>query len=224
VQHRIGGGEHRLTLRAPAGRDMPALSAELTLADDPRAVQPCVVSLPLGPEATMYSHKVPLPLSGHIAVDGKTHQVSADSSVAVIDIHQAHYPHETRWQWATFAFHHPQRGLVGLNLTRNGVQDAVTYNENALWVDGQVDRLAPAWFEFTDRNDLSKPWRMGTEDGRVDLTFTPVSGRKDRTRYPMVAAVYDQPYGLFSGNLVTGSWPLEVDGVLGICEDHWARW
>jgi hypothetical protein len=223
VAHRIGAGEHRLTFHAPARGDAPALSGELLLLDDPRVTRPCVASLPLGPEASMVAHKVPLPISGHIAIAGKTHNVSAADSVAVLDIHQGHYPHETRWQWATFAFHHPQRGLVGLNLTRNGVHDPVTYNENALWVDGQVERLAPAWFEF-DSKDLYKPWRMGTEDGRVDLAFNPLAGRKDRTRLPLIAAVYDQPYGTFSGNLATGSWPLEVDGVLGICEDHFARW
>lgn len=171
----------------------------------------------------MYSHKVPLPVTGTIRVGERTFRATPQDSVAILDIHKAHYPRHTFWNWATCAGWDSAGRLIGLNLTRNVNEDDGRFNENAIWVDGRLAHLGPARFEL-DRRALLEPWRLTTADGAADVEFRPQGERAQRVRLGVVSSVFSQPYGTFRGVVRVGPERVEIEDLFGVCEDHRAVW
>jgi hypothetical protein len=187
---------------------------------DGRDVQPLAVCLPLGEDQSMYSQKMPLSCNGEVILDGQTHVF--DDAQAMIDVHQAYYPHRTAWRWATAAWRSANGALCGFNLTRNQAQNPERFHECALWHEGRIERLSLPDFKVPE--DPLKPWMITSSDGRVELLFQPQGLRRDDTRIGPIKSWYLQPWGRFSGTLLRADGqPTKVDA-FGVCEDHNAHW
>ena len=223
IANLLSTGGHRVGLEVEPAGPQPAVSADLWIPHDLAAVPPLVVCLPLGGNRGMYSHKVPLPVTGRLVVDGVEREIGGDDAFAILDIHKAHYPRHTWWNWATLAGRDREGRAVGVNLTRNVCRDEERLNENALWLDGRLIRLAPARFAFQRHRPL-EPWHLSTTDGAVDLEFVPQGERCERVRLGVVRSVFHQPFGRFRGRIQAGGERVEIDGPAGVCEDHDAVW
>ena len=224
VENRLDVGEHRIEIDIAARGDRPAVRGELRCLHDLRTVMPMVVVLPVGPNRGMYSHKVPLPLEGELEVGGETFRARPEDSQAILDIHKAHYPRHTWWNWATCAGRDADGRLIGLNLTHNVNTAEERFNENGVWVDGALHHLGAARFEL-DKQRVLEPWHLVTTDGAVDLRFTPEGERCDDINLGLVRSVFHQPYGRFDGTVkLADGEVLPIDGLYGVCEDHVAKW
>lgn len=221
IENRLTAGEHRIAIDVTGGA--PSVSAALRCPHDLVADEPLVVSLPVGEGRAMYSLKAALPLEGTLRVDGREQELDPTTCFAIWDVHKAHYPRRTFWNWATFAGRDSAGRRVALNLTRNVNEDDATWNENAVWLDGRVEHLGPATFRFDAARPL-EPWRVGTTDGAVDLVFRPQGERREDLRVGVVESVFRQPYGIFEGTLRHGGDLVTVEGAFGVCEDHHAVW
>ena len=239
VHSHLAVGRHEVSIACaasstPAG-DLPSVRAELTALHDLDAIQPLVVVLPVGRNRAMYSHKVALPVEGEIWIGDRQLHFDPAKAVALLDIHKAHYPHHTFWRWSTLGGRDAQGRLVGLNLTKNVVTDDRRYHENALFLDGRVHLLSPAVLE-PQTQDRAGKWHVGTEDGEVDLEFTPDGSRSENLRMGIVQSVFHQHYGTYRGTIrvrrshdpsaddPSGGAAVDVDGLVGLLEDHDARW
>jgi hypothetical protein len=223
VDNLLSRGEHRLEIGIEADHGRPAVRARLRCAHDLSAIQPLVVVLPVGKNRGMYSHKVALPLEGSVEVGDRTFTAAAGSSYAILDIHKAHYPRHTWWNWATFAGRDAAGRMVALNLTRNVNLDDTRHNENGLWLGGRLRHLGPAFFEF-DPRQVHSPWRVGTRDGTVELTFTPAGERSENLRLGVMRSVFHQLHGTFSGTVRFDGEEVRIDSLFGLCEDHDSVW
>ncbi len=214
VHNHLDGDGHHIRLRA----DTPTpLEAELSCLH--KQVEPLVVMLPVGRGRGMYSHKVPLPVTGTVRLGDSTITLSADTTTALLDIHKAHYPRQMFWNWATLAGFDAAGRRVAINLTRNVVTDP-SYHENALWVDGRVSLLGAAQFDLSGER-----WTMGTADGRVSLRFTSQGERReDLDLGPLAKSWFSQRYGLYDGTIRTDEGEIAVSGWFGLAEDHRSTW
>lgn len=143
-------------------------------------------------------------------------KIRLDGGVASLDYSCGLLARETSWRWASA--HAPG---IGFNLQQGyfGAQ------ENALWLDGRLYPLAAAHFQF----DPAKPhagWEMHTEDGLLQLHFTPAGVRAQNKNLGFAASRYLQPVGHFSGQV--RPWPgapwRSVQQLAGVTEDHFSRW
>lgn len=223
IDNLLDEGHHRARIDIAAAGDRPAVSADLRCLHDLAATEPLVVCLPLEGGRGMYSHKVPLPVEGTVRVGDRNYTAEPGEAFAILDVHKAHYPRHTWWNWATMAGRDVEGRAVGLNLTRNVCLDEDELNENAVWLDGRITRLAPARFAF-QRGDPLEPWHLTTTDGRVDVEFQPLGMRSENVRLGLVRSVFKQPFGRFRGRIRLDGETVEVDGPLGVCEDHDALW
>jgi len=223
IKNALSRGEHRIQLAIDARRDRPAVRAALRCVHDLAAIRPLVAVLPVGEGRAMYTHKVPLPLEGAITVGQRSYTATPDRCFALLDIHKAHYPRHTFWNWATLVGRDARGRVLGLNLTRNVNPDDRELNENALWVDGQLRRLGAARFEL-DRDDVLRPWRVRTLCGAVDLVFTPRGERSERLNLWLMRSMFHQLHGTFSGTVRSVEGVLDIDRLFGLCEDHDVRW
>ena len=223
VHNFLTAGEHKLDLHVAPARDKPEVRVSLRCLHDLEQIRPLVVVLPVGPNMGMYSHKVALPLEGTVQIGDRIHAAEPETSFAILDIHKAYYPRHTWWRWATFAGRDAEGRAVALNLTQNVNVDDTLLNENGLWVDGRLEHLGPARFEF-DAQDVLSPWRLTTDDGAVDLAFHPEGERSENIQAGVIRSVFHQPYGTFTGTVRHGGHALHVDQMVGVCEDHDALW
>ncbi len=223
VENTLADGLHRVHIRIGESGSKPEVRASLRCLHDLSEIQPLVVVLPVGRGRGMYSHKVALPVEGTIRVGDRVCTASRETAFAILDIHKAHYPRHTFWNWATCAGHDGQSRAVALNLTRNVNEDDEKLNENAVWVDGRITHLGPARFEF-DKRSILEPWKLWTTDGLVDLVFTPQGERTENIQLGLVSSKFHQPYGTFRGTVKIGDEEIEIEDSFGVCEDHEAVW
>lgn len=155
-----------------------------------------------------------LPVRGWAVVDGQRFEL--DDAWAAVDASNGLLARNTAWRWASA--HRPD---VGFNLQQGyfGAQ------ENVLWLDGQPVALGAARFEFEAARPMA-PWQVSTDDGLLDLVFTPEGARAEDRNLLIAASHYVQPIGTFKGTVraAPGSPPRQVTDLLGVTEDHRSRW
>ena len=90
--------------------------------------------------------------------------------------------------------------LIGFNLTDNQCIDPDHYNENAIWIDGQI-HLLPAI--KVDRPDgVMGVWNIRDKEGRVKLDFFPKIQGNVEFNYGLAESKYHGPFGDFEGYLI----------------------
>ena len=129
---------------------------------------------------------------------------------------------ETFWLWGCLAGHLADGRRVGIN-TVCGVNES-GFTENCFWVDGRRHKLDTVHFEF-DRRDLERPWRLRSYDGRLQLEFTAEGRHRENVNAWLLASNFTHLFGRFHGVLITEDGErLELDGIYGFVERHFARW
>jgi hypothetical protein len=207
-------GIMRLSLRARG------LRADVVV-EQPMSPLVLVSPVPLGGKSggtgVNVTHKAAgLPVTGVVEIRGRRFDLGG--SHAVIDDTHGLLARDTSWRWAAAAGRGDGGGPVwGLNLVA-GFND-VGATENAVWRDGQLHPVGRATFGF-DPERIEGPWQIRTDDGAVDVVFTPEGMRKGDVRLGLVRSHYRAPLGAFSGKLLGEP----ISGVPGITEDHTARW
>lgn len=157
-----------------------------------------------------------LPVSGWAEADGR--RFLLDGAATAIDASNGLLARDTAWRWASA--HAP--GL-GFNLQQGyfGTQ------ENVLWLDGRPIGLGAAHFDFDfDAAAPLAPWHIRTDDGLLDLVFTPEGARAENRNLLIAASRYVQPIGTFSGwvRASAKAEPRRVERLLGVTEDHHSKW
>ncbi|MCE4553472.1 DUF2804 domain-containing protein [Pelomonas cellulosilytica] len=197
-----------LTVQTPALR----AQAQLQLADMAAPL------LAIGPVAGGLAHATQkttaLPVQGWAEAAGRRFDLAG--AWAAVDASNGLLARDTAWRWASA--HGP--GL-GFNL-QSGYFGA---QENVLWLDGQPIALGPAHFGFDAGRPLS-PWHITTDDGLLDLVFTPEGARAADKNLGWARSRYVQPIGTFAGQVkgAPDSPARAVAGLLGVTEDHVAHW
>lgn len=200
----------RLRLRVATG----ALQVEAEL--DLSAMAPPLLAV--GPVAGGLAHATQktsaLPVHGWAQAQGQ--RFALEGAWVAIDASNGLLARNTAWRWASA--HGPG---VGFNLQAGyfGGQ------ENVLWLDGQPIALGAARFDF-DAAEPLRPWQVSTDDGLLDLTFTPEGARSARKDLGIAASRYVQPVGHFDGvvRAAPGAGARRVRALLGVTEDHASRW
>ena len=155
-----------------------------------------------------------LALTGKVRIGNQ--EIALDGGVASFDYSNGLLARETAWRWAS-----AHSLSLGFNL-QAGYFGA---HENALWLDGQLIGLGAATFDFTDADPMA-PWHVVTDDGLLDLHFTPEGVRREDKNLLVAASRYVQPIGTFSGwvRARADAPKRAVNCLAGVTEDHASRW
>jgi len=194
-----------------------AIDAEFASPAGPGAV-PAPLLLATGPVAGGVVHATQksggLALQGQLRVDGRS--LSLAGGIASFDYSNGLLARNTDWRWAS-----AHDLTLGFNLQAGyfGAQ------ENALWLDGQLYPLGAARFAY-DPQARQAPWQISTDDGLLELEFTPEGERRGDKNLLVAASRYVQPIGSFSGWVRSApDQPRRaVHRLAGVTEDHASRW
>ena len=219
-----------------------------------RQAQPLAVCTPTGRHGWTFTQKELLTkVVGYLAIKANStfndeqqarEIVFCDSSIANLDWTLGYMRHETNWFWSCINSYLPDGRHFALNLAM-GVNETGA-SENACWLDGQIVYLPPVMFVRDGLNlpsnkqdnaakvvasldSMPQPWRiyhqnLGWSNVDIDLTFTPVTVYKKTDNFGIVASIFEQWLGFYSGEIRIKDEVIKLDKVIGLAEDHFAKW
>ncbi|MEZ9654629.1 DUF2804 domain-containing protein [Vibrio splendidus] len=209
----IEGGQWRVRLNSKL------IKADIALKPETDS-WPMAMCSPTGYSGWTYTQKHnALRISGDIQIKGES--LDLEQARAGYDFSAGYMRRETSWRWASI--NTQSNGTdIGLNLAA-GVNETGGC-ENVLWVNGSRHLLNPVQFTFS-RQKTDLPWQITSQDGRIDLAFTPLNNRSEKINLWLLKSNFRQFIGHFSGSIEDNDGVThQLDAVLGLTEDHFARW
>ncbi len=186
-------------------------------------IQPMFICTQTGATGWVYARKTAgVTVSGSVRWKGRTFDLAAIRACGHHDWSAGYMRRETFWKWGCLAGRLPDGRAVGMNVSC-GVNET-SFTENCMWVDGELHKLDTVHFEH-DRRDLMQPWRVSSYDGRLQLQFHPQADHKERVNAWVVASNFNQLVGRYDGWFEPRAGErLQIDGLLGYAERHYAKW
>lgn len=166
------------------------------------------------------SRQLGLPVSGSVQLGSQQYACTPGQSFAALDFARGIWPLKSHWTRAAFAAPGGIAGNFG-----NGWCDYSGLSENALWFGGELLHLEePVHIEQGSQSSL-EPWRLHSDDGQVDLNFTPRQLHQACPRLGPLYADTRQWFGHFDG-LLRGPQgeKVPVNGACGWLGSTHARW
>ena len=157
---------------------------------------------------------------GTLRVGEQTIDYLPSRDLALVDEHRSLLPYRTDWDWGTFAFP-TDDGIVGANFVSRPHRDD-QHGESAVWADGGCEPLGAITFAPSGDDPLA-PWTITSDDGRLDVEFTPQRRKPTLIDYKLVVMDYFMMYGSYRGVLRAGGRSHDVRDVHGTCERMHAR-
>lgn len=137
--------------------------------------------------------------------------------------------HETNWFWSCINTQLEEGRDFMLNLSMGVNETGVS--ENACWLDGKIYHLPPVMFRRDNLDgEKSTAWsishqNLGWSKVDIELTFTPIKVYKKTDNYALVASIFEQWIGYYSGHIkLPNDEVIVLDQVMGLAEDHFAKW
>ncbi len=169
----------------------------------------------------VYANKTAgLHISGRLQFQGKETDLASIGAMGHHDFSCGFMRRETFWNWACLS------GMagghrIGLNLSC-GVNET-SFTENCLWIDGRLVKVNLTRFDFR-QDDLMQPWQVRSDDGLVNLRFTPAGMHREKVNAGFVASNFKQLFGRFDGELRVDGKVVAIHGLPGFVEDQYAKW
>jgi hypothetical protein len=163
-----------------------------------------------------------MPAQGELTLGEKTYRLDPADSFGMLDFGRGFFPPKQFWYWAVSSGRAADGKPLGWNLGY-GNSPAQT-NENAVFYDFKLTKIGAVVCEVP-RGNIMDPWRIRTEDARLDLTFTPENVRTTNLNLGALYAVGRPALGLFSGHLTldTGQ-VVTVKDMFGLYEWMDQKW
>lgn len=195
------------------------IKAELYLESEHDSL-PLVMCSPTGYSGWTYTQKHnALKVTGSLEINQR--EIALGHARAGYDFSAGYMRRETSWRWASINAKSNNTD-IGLNLAA-GVNETGGC-ENVLWVNGTRHLLNAVQFTF-GRQDTDLPWQVTSQDGRINLTFTPLNKRSEKLNLWLLKSNFRQFIGHFSGSIQDNNGVThQLDNVFGLTEDHFARW
>ena len=163
---------------------------------------------------------------GKLTVNGEPQPLN--QALGSYDFSAGYMRRETSWRWACINAH-SDKGVIGLNLAA-GVNETGC-NENVFWVNGERHLLGPVHFDFARQrgdkvsDNVGELWRIYSDNGQIDLSFKSLNCRQEKLNLLLLKSNFRQYIGYYSGYIIDNSGVKHtLENVLGLTEDHFARW
>lgn len=180
--------------------------------------------LPIETQRFYFNRKINcLSAQGWIEYLGQRMELTPDSALGNLDWGRGVWAYDSFWVWASASGFTSDQQTIGLNMGF-GFGDPSAASENAFILNGKIYKLGIIKFSYTSE-DFMHPWKMVSEDQRVNLTFTPFFDRHAKTDAKILNSEVHQIFGKYAGSLVTDEGQtLEIHDLIGFAEEHHARW
>lgn len=194
-----------------------------------RQAEPLSVCTPTGRTGWTYTQKEPITqIKGEMTIQGNT-LIDLQGATATLDWSLGYMRRITNWFWVCISGYLASGQHFGLNLA-TGVNESGA-SENACWLDGKRYHLPSVMFK--KGKTPTEDWQVSNQalnwsKVKIELTFTPVRCYQKNDRLVVVDSIFEQWVGYYSGYILLdteqGPHKIEIDKLMGLAEDHYAKW
>lgn len=222
AEHDLTTGKLVLTADIKGFNKLPDVKARFDALHDVTQYTPMVVCNPFSAGRVMYSHKCLMPVSGDVTIGGEHLTFEKDNTQLIIDDHKGYYPYPTIYDWVTGLGRDKENRMIGFNLTNNQVISQEQYNENCLWLNGELHPLPP--IKVSRPDGMQGKWLVTDAYDMVNLEFTPVVHTSVNINLLIIRSKYEGPYGYFTGYLKKANGEkVMLENMFGMGEDFYLR-
>ncbi len=163
---------------------------------------------------------------GSATIGGKRYAFLPKNSFGVLDWGRGVWTYKNTWYWSSLSGEFLGK-KIGFNLGY-GFGDTSHATENMIFYDGKAYKVDEVVFDIPKnekgKDDFLSPWKITSNDGKVDLTFEPIINRKDHTNVLIIKSLQDQVFGRFSGVLKIDNKEIKIDNLTGFAEKVRNKW
>jgi len=220
----MDGGVRIIKVDMPEFAHGRGLRGAIVLTEEKNA-ESIVVATPWRKKPRMfyYNRKSPcLAAEGVMQLGHEEFVFTKNEAFGVLDWGRGVWPYGDLWYWGSASWHVDGRSF-GINVGY-GFGDTSRASENAIFRDGRLHKLGAVTFHINPRDWLS-PWRFTSEDGRLEMTMTPILDRSASMNLLIYSSVQHQVFGTFSGRAVLDDGEvIEFIDIPGFAEKVKNRW
>lgn len=171
-----------------------------------------------------YNQKINnLKARGNFTFDGKTY--SMDDAYGVLDWGRGVWTRKNTWYWASMNDVY-ENHTFGFNLGY-GFGDTSKASENMFFYDQKGYKLNDVTFHIPKENGKDAyhlPWKFKSEDGLIDLVFTPLIVRKGGANILIINSRQRQVFGTYEGSIRIEGKTFEIHSLMGFAEKVYNKW
>lgn len=220
----MDGGSRVLKVDLPLFAHGQGLRGVIVLTEEKNA-ESIVVATPWKkkPNAFYYNRKVNcLAAEGVMQLGDDEFLFAKNDAFGVLDWGRGVWPYGDSWYWGSASWIVDGK-TFGFNIGY-GFGDTSRASENAIFRAGKLHKLGAVTFHISPRDWLS-PWRFTSDDGRLEMTLSPIIDRSSSMNMLIYSSVLHQVFGLFSGRAVLDDGEvIEFVDVPGFAEKVKNRW
>ena len=166
--------------------------------------------------AFYYNQKINcMPAEGWVKYNGKTHHFNPEKDFATLDWGRGVWTYDNTWYWSSGNDIIDGKSF-GFNIGY-GFGDTSAASENMIFYDGKCHKLDRILFEIPD--DVMKPWKFISSDGRLDMDFEPIYDNVHSFDIGIISQHGHQVFGKFCGTAILDDGTnLEIKNLLGFAE------
>jgi hypothetical protein len=221
--HHVRGGRV-LIVDYPAFGGGKGLKGEIFLSQPEMDRMVIATPFPDAPRAFYYNQKINcMATTGRVTFDGKAYEFTPDRAFGLLDWGRGVWTYDNTWYWGSAS------GLVdGVSFGFNigyGFGDTSAASENMIFYDGRAHKLDRIDWHIPPAGFDKGPWRFTSNDGRFEMTFTPLIDRAATFDIKLLRSIQHQVFGHFTGFVVLDDGrKLDVQHFLGFAEEVQNRW
>ena len=198
---------------------------EIDLFDEPQ--ESMVIATPFEKKHHFYyNQKINcMRAKGKATFGGKVFNLNPEECFAVLDWGRGVWTYSNTWYWSSMSVLINGK-KIGFNLGY-GFGDTSKATENMIFYDGLAYKTEEVTFhipQVNGKDDYLSPWKFTSNDGAVDLEFTPILDRSDNTNLLVLKSNQHQVFGLFSGTLKFQDKTVEIKNQIGFAEKVTNLW
>ena len=170
-----------------------------------------------------------MPCAGTFRAGEKVWSFSKDDTFCVLDWGRVCTPYRLVWYWGNgSAYLTDEAGgkhLFGFEITW-GIGDESNATETCVFYDGKAHKIDAVDVEVFPKPDkFMQPWHFVSQDGRFDMTMTPVCDHHGDTNALVMRMHTHQVHGRWSGRVVLDDGTeLKIEDMYAFCEYVENRW
>ena len=185
-----------------------------------------VIATPfLKPKHFYYNQKINnLIVEGEFSFGELSHKFH-ENTLGVLDWGRGVWTYKNTWFWSSLSV--VQEGKkIGFNLGY-GFGDTSKASENMLFIDDKAYKLNDVKFNIPQKNkkdDFMSCWTITSSDSAINMTFTPLLDRHDKTNAIIISQDAHQVFGYFNGTIRYSEGTINIKNALGFAEKVKNKW
>lgn len=171
-----------------------------------------------------------MPACGYFKVGDEKIEFSKDDTFCVLDWGRGVWPYKSVWYWGNGATYlkdeDGKKHIFGFEITW-GIGNEDNATETCLFYDGKAHKIGSVDVEVFPKPDkYMDKWHFISEDGRFDMTMTPVYDHHADTNVLDIARMHShQVHGLWNGTVTLDDGKvLKINDMYAFCEYVENKW